>query len=77
MRGYKEEGTTTTPLDMVVLNELDRFHLTQDAIDRAPQLQFIGAYAKQLLHDKLIDHRQYVTQRGENMSEIWDWKWTY
>lgn len=77
VRGYKEEGTTTTPFDMVVLNDLDRFHLAQDVIDRVPQLQAIGAYAKQLLRNKLIDHRQYITKHGEDMPEILNWKWSY
>ncbi|PZV07356.1 MAG: phosphoketolase [Leptolyngbya sp.] len=77
VRGYKEEGTTTTPFDMVVLNDLDRFHLAQDVIDRVPQLQAIGAQAKQLLRSKLIDHRQYITKHGEDMPEILNWKWSY
>jgi xylulose-5-phosphate/fructose-6-phosphate phosphoketolase len=77
VRGYKEEGTTTTPFDMVVLNDLDRFHLAQDVIDRVPQLQAIGAHAKQLLHNKLIDHREYITKHGEDMPEILNWQWSY
>ena len=77
VRGYKEEGTTTTPFDMVVLNDLDRFHLAQDVIDRVPKLQSTGAHAKQLLRDKLIEHRYYITKHGEDMPEIRDWKWTY
>jgi len=77
VRGYKEEGTTTTPFDMVVLNDLDRFHLAQDVIDRVPKLQAIGAHAKQLLRNKLIDHRQYITQHGKDMPEILNWQWTY
>jgi xylulose-5-phosphate/fructose-6-phosphate phosphoketolase len=77
VRGYKEEGTTTTPFDMVVLNDLDRFHLAQDVIDRVPQLQSIGAHAKQLLRDKLIEHRHYITKHGEDMPEILNWKWSY
>ena len=77
VRGYKEEGTTTTPFDMVVLNDLDRFHLAQDVIDRVPKLQSTGAHAKQLLRDKLIEHRHYITKHGEDMPEIRDWKWTY
>ena len=75
MRGYKEEGTTTTPFDMVVLNELDRFSLADDVLDRVPRLQAVGAHAKQWLHDKLIEHRQYVRQYGDDMPEIRDWKW--
>ena len=77
VRGYKEEGTTTTTFDMVVLNDLDRFHLAQDVIDRVPQLQAIGAHAKQILRNKLIDHRQYITKYGEDMPEILNWQWTY
>ncbi len=75
VRGYKEEGTTTTPFDMVVLNELDRFSLADDVLDRVPRLQAVGAHAKQWLHDKLIEHRQYVRQYGDDMPEIRDWKW--
>ncbi len=77
VRGYKEEGTTTTPFDMVVLNDLDRFHLAQDVIDRVPQLQSIGAHAKQLLRDKLIEHRHYIAKHGEDMPEIRNWKWSH
>ncbi len=77
VRGYKEEGTTTTSFDMVVLNDLDRFHLAQDVIDRVPQLQASGVYAKQILCNKLIDHRQYITEHGEDMPEIRNWKWSY
>ncbi|BAU15760.1 phosphoketolase (plasmid) [Leptolyngbya sp. NIES-3755] len=77
VRGYKEEGTTTTPFDMVVLNDLDRFHLAQDVIDRVPQLQSIGAHAKQLLRDKLIEHRHYIVKHGEDLPEIRNWKWSY
>ena len=77
VRGYKEEGTTTTPFDMVVLNDLDRFHLVGDVIDRVPTLSRTGAYVKQLIRDKLIEHRQYITTYGEDMPEITDWKWPY
>ncbi len=75
VRGYKEEGTTTTPFDMVVLNELDRFSLADDVIDRVPQLGYKAAYVKQMLHDKLIEHKHYITQYGEDMPEILHWKW--
>ena len=75
VRGYKEEGTTTTPFDMVVLNDLDRFHLASDAIDRVPQLNGRAAYAKQALRDQLIAHKAYIRQRGEDMPEIRDWRW--
>lgn len=77
VRGYKEEGTTTTPFDMVVMNDLDRYHLAVDAIDRIPQLQYIAARAKQFLRDKLIDHKQYIHEHGADMPEIRNWKWPY
>ena len=75
VRGYKEEGTTTTPFDMCVLNDLDRFHLVQDVIDRLPQLGARAAYAKQAIRDALIDHRQYITEHGEDHPNILGWKW--
>jgi xylulose-5-phosphate/fructose-6-phosphate phosphoketolase len=75
VRGYKEEGTTTTPFDMVVLNELDRFHLVKDVIDRVPQLGSRAAYLGQAIRNKLIDHKNYICERGEDMPEIRDWKW--
>ena len=75
VRGYKEEGTTTTPFDMVVRNDLDRFHLASDVIDRLPQLGYLAAYAKQALRDKLIEHKQYICQRGEDMPEVREWRW--
>jgi len=77
VRGYKEEGTTTTPFDMVVLNDLDRFHLVMDAIDRVPKLRDKGAYQKQAMRDKLVEHKAYVTKYGDDMPEIRDWKWPY
>ena len=75
VRGYKEEGTTTTPFDMVVLNDLDRFHLVEDVIDRVPKLKDTTAYVKQILQDKLIEHKQYITEYGQDMPEILNWKW--
>ncbi len=75
VRGYKEEGTTTTPFDMVVLNDLDRFHLVEDVIDRVPQLRAKAAYAKQAIDEKLIEHRQYICEHGNDMPEVRDWKW--
>jgi xylulose-5-phosphate/fructose-6-phosphate phosphoketolase len=77
VRGYKEEGTTTTPFDMVVLNELDRFNLADDAIDRVPRLRYTAAHVKQMLHDKLIEHKAYINKHGDDMPEIRDWKWPY
>jgi len=75
VRGYKEEGTTTTPFDMCVLNQLDRFHLVADVIDRVPSLGSKAAYAKQAIRDALIEHRQYITRRGEDDPRILNWKW--
>jgi xylulose-5-phosphate/fructose-6-phosphate phosphoketolase len=75
VRGYKEEGTTTTPFDMVVLNDLDRFHLCEDVIDRLPQLGATADYFKQALDEKLIEHRQHIRRYGDDLPEILDWKW--
>lgn len=75
VRGYKEEGTTTTPFDMVVSNDLDRYHLADDVIDRLPTLTSKAAYVKQLLRDKLLDHKEYIRKYGEDMPEIRNWKW--
>ncbi len=75
VRGYKEEGTTTTPFDMVVLNDLDRFHLVMDVIDRVPKLGPSAAYIKQLLSEKLVEHKRYIAEHGEDMPEIRNWKW--
>ncbi len=77
VRGYKEEGKTTTPFDMVVLNDLDRFHLVQDVIHRVPGLEHMAARARQAVHEKLIDHKHYISQHGEDMPEIRDWVWPY
>jgi xylulose-5-phosphate/fructose-6-phosphate phosphoketolase len=75
VRGYKEEGTTTTPFDMVALNELDRFHLAIDVIDRVPGLADVGAHAKQEFQHRLIRHRQYISQWGDDPAAIRDWRW--
>ena len=75
VRGYKEEGTTTTPFDMTVLNEVDRFHLAMDVIDRVPRLQKAASHQKQRLRDKLIEHKLYITEHGDDMPEIRDWQW--
>jgi xylulose-5-phosphate/fructose-6-phosphate phosphoketolase len=75
VRGYKEEGTTTTPFDMVVLNDLDRFHLVEDVIDRLPQLGARAAYFKQALRNKLLEHREYIRMRGEDQPDITGWRW--
>ena len=77
VRGYKEEGTTTTPFDMVVLNDLDRFHLVMDVIDRVPGLSRTGADVKQLMINKRLEHKQYICKHGDDMPDIKDWKWTY
>ena len=76
VRGYKEEGTTTTPFDMCVLNDLDRFHLVRDVIDRAPNLGARAAYAKQAIDNALTEHRHYIAEHGEDMPEILNWKWS-
>ena len=75
VRGYKEEGTTTTPFDMTVLNDLDRFHLVESVIDRVPGLSAQAAHLRQRVRDKLVEHREYVTRHGEDMPEISNWKW--
>ncbi len=75
VRGYKEEGTTTTPFDMVVRNDMDRFHLAADVIDRVPQLGARAAYLKQWLRDRLIEHQHYITEYGVDMPEVTQWQW--
>ena len=75
VRGYKEEGTTTTPFDMAVRNDIDRFHLVADVIDRVPKLGSIAAYLKQFVRDKLIEHKEYIEKYGEDMPEIKNWTW--
>jgi xylulose-5-phosphate/fructose-6-phosphate phosphoketolase len=75
VRGYKEEGTTTTPFDMTVLNELDRFHLIEAVIDHVPGLGAQAAHLRQRVRDKLVEHREYITRHGEDLPEIRNWKW--
>jgi len=75
VRGYKEEGTTTTPFDMVVCNQMDRFHLVADVIDRVPELGYKAASLKQFVRDKLIEHAHYITEHGQDMPAVREWKW--
>jgi xylulose-5-phosphate/fructose-6-phosphate phosphoketolase len=77
VRGYKEEGTTTTPFDMTVLNDLDRFHLAGDVVDRVERLRPVNGHFKQMLRNKLVDHKQYICEHGDDLPEIRDWKWPY
>jgi xylulose-5-phosphate/fructose-6-phosphate phosphoketolase len=77
VRGYKEEGTTTTPFDMTVMNDLDRFHLAGDVVDRVPRLQKVGGHFKQFLRNELVKHKQYICERGDDLPEIRDWTWPY
>ncbi|MFE8070450.1 phosphoketolase family protein [Marinobacteraceae bacterium S3BR75-40.1] len=75
VRGYKEEGSTTTPFDMAVQNDIDRFHLVADVVDRVPQLGYRAAWLKQLMQGKRTEHRQYIRQHGQDMPEIREWQW--
>jgi len=75
VRGYKEEGTITTAFDMTVLNDMDRFHLVCDVVDRLPQLGSRGDYLRQQMQDKLIEHREYINKYGQDMPEITNWQW--
>ena len=77
VHGYREEGTTTTPFDMTVLNQLDRFHLASDVVDRVARLRPVNAHFKQHLRNRLVQHKQYVRECGDDMPEIRDWKWPY
>jgi xylulose-5-phosphate/fructose-6-phosphate phosphoketolase len=76
VRGYVEEGTTTTPFDICVMNRIDRYNLAIDVIDRVPRLRTVGAHARDRLRDQLTEHRQYVRTHGEDLPEIRDWQWT-
>jgi xylulose-5-phosphate/fructose-6-phosphate phosphoketolase len=75
VHGYKEEGTTTTPFDMAVRNEIDRFHLMADVFDRVPKLSATAAYAKQAIRDRLIEHTQHIAANGDDLPDVRDWKW--
>ena len=75
MRGYKEEGTTTTPFDMLVLNDMDRYHLVMDVIDRVPGLARRAATVRERMVDKRFEHRMYVRRTGEDLPEVRDWSW--
>jgi xylulose-5-phosphate/fructose-6-phosphate phosphoketolase len=77
VRGYKEEGTTTTPFDMTVLNDLDRYHLAGDVVDRVPRIRNLAGHFQQYLRNRLADHRQYIARHGDDLPEIRDWKWPY
>jgi xylulose-5-phosphate/fructose-6-phosphate phosphoketolase len=75
VRGYKEEGTTTTPFDMTVLNEMSRFHLAGMVIERVPRLKNVAGYASQRIRRRLLEHREYICKHGDDMPEIRDWTW--
>jgi xylulose-5-phosphate/fructose-6-phosphate phosphoketolase len=77
VRGYKEEGTTTTPFDMVMLNDLDRFHLVMDVIDRVPSLGSKAAHVRQMMADQRLHHRQYTRDHGQDSPEIRNWSWPH
>src|SRR5256884_1553965 len=77
VRGFKEEGTTTTPFDMTVLNDLDRYHLAGDVVDCVPRLRNVGAHFKQTLRNKLVEHKQYTREHGDDMPDVKNWKWLH
>jgi xylulose-5-phosphate/fructose-6-phosphate phosphoketolase len=77
VRGYKEEGTTTTPFDMVVLNDLDRYHLAIDVVERVARLNHLSAYIRTMAENKLVEHKEYIKEHGDDLPEIRDWKWPY
>ena len=75
VRGYKEEGTTTTPFDMTVLNDMDRFHLVCDVAERVPKLASRAAHIRQAMQNKRIEHTAYIRRHGDDMPEVKEWKW--
>jgi xylulose-5-phosphate/fructose-6-phosphate phosphoketolase len=77
VKGYIEEGTTTTPFDMTVRNRIDRYHLALDVVDRVPRLANHRPYVRHELENKLIDHKNYIEKHGEDLPDIRDWKWPY
>ena len=77
VHGYQEEGTTTTPFDMVVMNEMDRFHLVQDVLARVPTLRGDTGNVQQAMRDKLAQHKQYVTEYGQDLPEVRNWAWSH
>jgi xylulose-5-phosphate/fructose-6-phosphate phosphoketolase len=77
MEQSTQEGSTTTPFDMVVLNDLDRFHLVMDVIDRVPKLAVAGVEVKQTMSGRLLQHREYINEYGDDMPEVRDWKWSF
>jgi xylulose-5-phosphate/fructose-6-phosphate phosphoketolase len=77
VRGYKEEGTTTTPFDMCVLNQVDRFNLANDVLERVERFKYRRDHVQQLIRDKLVEHKQYICKYGEDLPEVRNWKWPY
>jgi len=77
VRGYKEEGTTTTPFDMTVLNDLDRFHLFLDTVERVPKVSHKSANIRAMVERKLLEHKKYIQEFGDDLPEIRHWKWPY
>lgn len=77
VHGYQEEGSTTTPFDMVVCNRLDRFHLVADVVDRVPGLGAVAAYAKQAIRDKLVEHKRHIVAHGADLPEVQEWRWPH
>jgi xylulose-5-phosphate/fructose-6-phosphate phosphoketolase len=75
VRGYKENGTTTTPFDMAVMNDLDRFHLANDVIERVPGLKRRAAEVQKAIGETLARHKRYVAEHGEDLPEVRDWRW--